>query len=85
MPHTTFHRLRDLTILGGFMDGTRIEFALNLNCLIGARGTGKTTVLEFIRYALDEIPDDTNYQKKIKSLIERNLGSGRVELGIETN
>ncbi len=44
-----FHCIRWIHIVGGFMDGTKIEFAPGLNCIIGARGTGKTTVLEFIR------------------------------------
>ncbi len=47
-----FHRLRFLSVIGGFLDGQTFEFAEGLNCLIGARATGKTTALEFIRYAL---------------------------------
>ena len=83
-PTIPFHRLRSLSIVGGFMDGAKIEFAPNLNCLIGARGTGKTTVLEFIRFALDEMPDEPGARKRIDSLVDRNLAFGRVELGVET-
>ena len=54
-PH---HRIRWLSVVGGFLDGTKIEFAPGLNCIIGARGTGKTTALEFIRFALDAMPDE---------------------------
>ncbi|MBI2193337.1 MAG: hypothetical protein HYU36_15285 [Planctomycetes bacterium] len=39
-----FNRIRWLSVVGGFMDGVDIEFAQGLNCIIGARGTGKTTV-----------------------------------------
>ena len=53
-----FHRIRWLAVVGGFLDGVRFEFGPGLNCIIGARGTGKTTALEFIRYALDAMPDE---------------------------
>jgi hypothetical protein len=46
------HRILALTITGGFLDGLRLDFSDGLNCIIGGRGTGKTTVLEFIRYLL---------------------------------
>jgi len=78
------HALVSLNIVGGFMDGSRAEFDPRLNCLIGARGTGKTTALELIRFALDAMPEDAAARKRVESLIERNLGFGRVELRIET-
>lgn len=31
---------------GGFLDGQRIHFSPNLNCIIGGRGTGKSTTFE---------------------------------------
>ncbi len=48
-----FHRIRSVAIVGGFLDGQKFDLADGLNCIIGARGTGKTTVLEFVRYAMD--------------------------------
>ncbi len=36
---------------GGFLDGLKIHFNDNLNCLIGGKGTGKSTVLETLRFA----------------------------------
>jgi len=47
------HKLRNLRVVGGFLDGASLDFADDLNCLIGARGSGKTTVLELVRFALD--------------------------------
>lgn len=37
---------------GGFLDGRAICFNENLNVLIGGRGTGKSTVIESLRYVL---------------------------------
>jgi len=62
------------------MDGTTIEFAPGLNCIIGARGTGKTTVLEFIRFALDSMPDDREACKRIEALVNRNLDFGGYDI-----
>ena len=76
------HRIRSLSIIGGFLDGQRFDLVGGLNCFIGARGTGKTTVLELVRYALD-VPAP-NVDGVFNSLIERNLDGGRVQLEIET-
>ena len=83
-PQKVSHRIRSLSVVGGFMDGLTMEFAPGLNCLIGARGTGKTTVLEFIRFALAAMPDDDAACKRIRGLVERNLDFGRIVLSIET-
>jgi len=83
----TAHRLRSLSIIGGFLDGQRFDFADGLNCITGPKGTGKTTIIEFIRFALDALPDsgiDQDTVKQIESLVAGNLGTGRVELAIET-
>jgi len=80
------HRLKALSVVGGFLDGMSIEFADGLNCLIGHRGTGKTTVLEFVRYALDEFPRDDggHARKRVEALVKSNLGDGRIRLALET-
>jgi len=79
-----FHRLCRLTIVGGFLDGVDIEFAPGLNCIIGGRGTGKTTVVELIRFALDAMPDEAT-AKRVRSLITKEPCLGRVELAIQTS
>jgi DNA repair ATPase RecN len=81
------HRIRCISIIGGFLDGTKFELADGLNCFIGARGAGKTTMLEFVRYALDALPSREEQpieRRRIESLVEKNLAGGRVEVTIET-
>jgi hypothetical protein len=83
-----FHLIRGLKVTGGFLDGVRVAFDHNLNCLIGGRGTGKTTVLEILRWALDQMPDQRTSPKlrrKIEKLVQANLGSGVVEVAIQTD
>lgn len=81
------HQLRSIRVVGGYLDGERLELSSGLNCLIGARGTGKTTLIEFVRFALDGLPDqqtDPAGRRRVESLIQQNLNGGRVELEIET-
>jgi len=50
-------------------------------------GSGKTTALELIRFALDAIPSndaDPYARRRLEALIAENLGGGRVELTVAT-
>ena len=81
------HRIESLSVIGGFLDGLHLEFGEGLNCIIGARGTGKTTAIEFIGYALDLLPNQEHAaqdRKRIDTLVKRNLNGGRMEVGIRT-
>jgi DNA repair ATPase RecN len=82
-----YHKIKSVELTGGFLDGARFELDDELNCIIGGRGTGKTSVLEAIRFALDRMPDESldraRYQA-IDKLIEHNIGDGRVRIEIET-
>jgi len=62
---------------GGILDGQTLHFSPELNTLIGIRGSGKSSILEAVRYALDiprgEKAQDTKYKD---DLIRHTLGSG---------
>lgn len=86
-PLLPFHKIRSLEVVGGFLDGMCLEFGESLNCLIGGRGTGKTSVLELIRWTLDHMPtqsDGNAHYRIIDRLIQANLGTGQVTVEIET-
>ena len=56
-------RVRGVAITGGFLHEEMIHFSDNLNCLIGGRGTGKSTAIRAIAYAFglnDEFGDYDN-------------------------
>ena len=81
------HKICSMAVSGGFLDGAALDFADGLNCIIGGRGTGKTTVLEFIRYLLgpmSETPEGKLRGKAIEGLVRGNLGSGTIGLDVET-
>lgn len=44
--------IREVSWTGGFLDGVTLPLADDLTTLIGGRGTGKSTVVESLRYAL---------------------------------
>lgn len=81
------HKVVSLKVTGGFLGGAKLEFADGLNCLIGGRGTGKTTALEFLRFGLGLMPDPkTNAQRHraIDGLVRANLSSGRLAVEVLT-
>lgn len=45
-------RVRGIAFTGGFLHEEIIQFSDNLNCFIGGRGTGKSTAIRAIAYAL---------------------------------
>ena len=73
-----------MTISGGYLDGVEIAFSRHLNTVIGGRGTGKSTLLECLRYVLDIPPKGRQAQKLHLEIIKENLGkaSGRIELEV---
>ncbi|MEA2343220.1 MAG: hypothetical protein QOF63_1389 [Thermoanaerobaculia bacterium] len=84
---STHHVLLSLRVIGGFLAGAQLEFADGLNCLIGGRGAGKTTVLEFLRFGLGLMPDPKSNQQRhrsIEALVKANLGNGRLTIDVRT-
>lgn len=78
--------IRSLKVYGGYLDGLNIEFSDNLVTIIGGRGTGKSTIINFIRYALDMPPKEKLRKKDFDEMIEHNLGPmSRIELIVESN
>ena len=76
------HVVLSLNVTGGFLAGAQLEFADGLNCLIGGRGTGKTTALEFLRFGLGLMPDpkaNPQRHRAIDALVKANLGNGQLE------
>src|SRR5436853_6961449 len=81
------HLVLSLNVTGGFLAGAKLEFAQGLNCLIGGRGAGKTTALEFLRFGLGLMPDPkTNQQRHrtIDALVKANLGNGQLKIELRT-
>jgi len=81
------HTILSQSIQGGFLDGVKLEFVDGLNCIIGGRGTGKTTALEFLRYSLGLMPDarlSPARAKAVESQVHGNLSGGTIGLEVQT-
>ena len=61
---------------GGFLDDAAIHFNENLNVLVGGRGTGKSTMIESLRYVLGLEPVGADAQKAHEGIIRNVLKSG---------
>ena len=66
--------LDSISIVGGFLNGTRLRFSPDLNCLLGGTGAGKSLVLEAFRFALDQQIDASLFPT-IRSEVDRRLHS----------
>lgn len=83
-PEVTAGEIMSMTISGGYLDGVEVAFSRHLNTVIGGRGTGKSTLLECLRYVLDIPPKGKQAQKLHLEIIKENLGkaSGRIEVEV---
>jgi len=68
---------------GGLLDGTRVPFSPHMNCLIGIQGSGKSSILECIRYALGvpfgEKSQDRDYKEALLPYVLKSGGKVVVE------
>lgn len=69
--------LDSVEITGGFLPGLNVKFPKGLTCIIGARGSGKSTLMEALRYGL---AGTAQISKGRFDLIQANLGSSVITL-----
>lgn len=80
-PQITHGYIKQMKCVGGKLDNQNFSPSSELNTLIGIRGSGKSSVLEVLRYALNKEPAQDNKYKN--DLVKSVLGSGgQVELTI---
>ncbi len=69
--------IKSIAFEGGLLEGTKIDFSPELNNLIGIRGSGKSSLLEVLRYVLGiSLPVNAADPEYKNSLVERSMGSG---------
>jgi predicted ATPase len=69
--------IKSISFEGGLLEGTKIDFSPELNNLIGIRGSGKSSLLEVLRYVLGiSLPFNAADPEYKNSLVSRSMGSG---------
>lgn len=69
--------IKSIVFEGGLLEGTKIDFSPELNNLIGIRGSGKSSLLEVLRYVLGiSLPVNAADPDYKNSLVARSMGSG---------
>lgn len=76
--------IKSIVFQGGLLDGKQVYFSPELNNLIGIRGSGKSSILEIVRYALD-IPFgsqavDKDYKDDLIRHVLKSGGKAIVEI-----
>lgn len=81
-----YSQIESISIEGGYFDGLSAEVSGHLNAVIGGRGTGKSTLLECLRYALDVPHKGEDAIRQGDQVVKENLGKagGRVVLKLRS-
>ncbi|GMA35600.1 hypothetical protein [Demequina litorisediminis] len=76
--------LREISWTGGFLDGQKVPLAEDLTTVIGGRGTGKSTLVESIRYVLGIAPIGSAAQKDHSDVIKNVVQTAtRISLAVD--
>jgi ABC-type cobalamin/Fe3+-siderophores transport system ATPase subunit len=88
--------IKSLRTTAGFLEKSGVEFAPGLTCVIGARGTCKSTLVEMVRFAfhcnadkVELLTDDVTRRgaatdaQPSRGLVRATLGTGRVCCAVE--
>jgi ABC-type cobalamin/Fe3+-siderophores transport system ATPase subunit len=76
--------IKSISFQGGLLNGKQISFSAELNSLIGIRGSGKSSILEILRYALNtplgSQAVDKNYKDDLIRHVLKSGGKAIVEI-----
>lgn len=84
--------IKSLSTNAGFLEECPVEFSQGLTCIIGARGTCKSTLVESIRFAFDcdeekikILLDEGNFEgEPSRGLIKETLGAGSIQCHVNS-
>lgn len=78
---TGFPRLSHISVSSGFLDGLSLSLHAGLTTLLGPKGSGKSLLIELIRFGLDQQPSQPEILKDHSTKLEKRLGLyGKVTL-----
>ncbi len=82
IPETPYSVIESIQWQGaGFFTEGKLSFSKHLNAVIGGRGTGKSTLIEGIRYVLD-MPVRGQDSNTLDAFRKKNLGDSKITLSV---
>ncbi len=72
----SYPRIGKVSISGGFLENQLVFFHEGLNSIIGGKGTGKSLLVELMRFVLDQSPDRNELRQDHDSKLAERLCSG---------
>ncbi len=81
VPKVAHSYISSIRFEGGLLNGVRVPFSPHLNCIIGIQGSGKSSVLECLRFALTIAPGekDNDYKNALVPYVLKSGGKVVVE------
>lgn len=81
VPKIEHSHINAIRFEGGMLNGVRVPFSPHLNCIIGIQGSGKSSVLECLRFALTIAPGekDKDYKNALVPYVLKSGGKVVVE------
>ncbi len=76
-----YARIESIAMMGGFLGGELVNLSPDLNCFLGGTGTGKSLLLEAVRFALEQQADGEAFpaiRAEIDSRMNKALMNGSV-------
>ncbi len=68
----------------GFLENQKIYFNEGLNSIVGGKGVGKSLVVEFLRFAINQFSKDNSILKDHENKLEKRLGPfGKITVEFE--
>jgi PHP family Zn ribbon phosphoesterase len=70
---STYPFISKIKVTGGFLDGGEATFHAGLNSILGAKGAGKSLLIEFLRFALNQEPTNQDVYNDHDGKLESRL------------
>ena len=70
----TVPRITKIEVTGGFLDGFALELHEGLTTILGSKGSGKSVLIELIRFALDQASEQPEIRKDHETKLDKQLG-----------
>lgn len=71
-----YPRIKSVFVSGGFLQDQTASFNAGLNSVVGGKGTGKSLLVELMRFALNQAPGRCEFRKDHTNKLEGQLKEG---------